>query len=168
LTVHAFLTVQCYLITGIRVNSAWTYTASFYYRFPTASSFRGNAKISLQTSNGQIIGSANVALSGAQTSWKQVTAKIKPTSSPSATDNRFVVTVDGAAASGQTINFALFSLFPPTFKNRANGMRKDIAEVCNIVPNITVYDPMLMAWLDSRPLLRCNPLSSDSPEAIIL
>ncbi|THU91945.1 arabinofuranosidase [Dendrothele bispora CBS 962.96] len=113
---------------GIRVNSAWTYTASFFYRFPTASSFRGNAVISLQTSSSQVLGSATVALSGAQTSWTQVTAKITPTSSPSATDNLFVVSVDGAAASGQTINFGLFSLFPPTFKNRANGMRMDVAE----------------------------------------
>ncbi|KAF5360002.1 hypothetical protein D9758_007637 [Tetrapyrgos nigripes] len=113
---------------GIRVNSAWTYTASFFYRFPTASSFRGNAQVSLQASNGQVLGSATVALSGAQTSWTQVTVKITPTSSPSATNNLFVVSLDGAAASGQTINFGLFSLFPPTFKDRANGMRMDIAE----------------------------------------
>jgi hypothetical protein len=39
------------------------------------------------------------------------------------------VTVDGASASGQTIFFSLFSLFPPTFKNRPNGMRMDIATV---------------------------------------
>lgn len=42
-------------------------------------------------------------------------------------NNRFVVTLDGAAASGQTINFGMFSLFPPTFNNHPNGLRQDIA-----------------------------------------
>ncbi|THU75846.1 hypothetical protein K435DRAFT_824679 [Dendrothele bispora CBS 962.96] len=110
---------------GIKVNSAWTYTASFYYRFPAATSLRGGATASLQASNGQTLGPTTVAISGAQTTWTQVTAKITPTSSPSAL-NKFVVSVDGAATSGQTINFGLFSLFPPTFNNRANGMRQDI------------------------------------------
>ena len=54
---------------------------------------------------------------------------MKPTKTASNTNNVFTVTLDGAAASGQTVNFALLSLFPPTFKNRPNGMRIDIAEV---------------------------------------
>ncbi|KAF8198626.1 alfa-L-arabinofuranosidase precursor [Pholiota molesta] len=63
-----------------------------------------------------------------QTAWKQVTVTLTPSTSASALTNLFTVTLDGASASGQTINFAMFSLFPPTFKNRANGMRVDIAE----------------------------------------
>lgn len=62
-------------------------------------------------------------------SWKQVTLKLKPHSSALDTDNIFFVTLNGAEAAGETIHFALFSLFPPTFKNRPNGMRVDIAEV---------------------------------------
>ncbi|THU91952.1 arabinofuranosidase [Dendrothele bispora CBS 962.96] len=111
---------------GINVDSSSTYSASFFYRFPTSSSFEGNAVVSLQTSNGDALGSVEVPISGSQTDFTQVTAKITPTSSASGTDNRFVVTVDGAA--GETVNFAMFSLFPPTFKDRANGMRVDLAE----------------------------------------
>ncbi|KAF9003407.1 arabinofuranosidase [Cyathus striatus] len=58
---------------------------------------------------------------------RTVTVKLKPTTTPSSTSNLFTITLDGASASGQTVNFAMLSLFPPTFKNRANGMRVDIA-----------------------------------------
>ncbi|KAF5359996.1 hypothetical protein D9758_007631 [Tetrapyrgos nigripes] len=125
---------------GIKVDSSWTYKASFYYRFTTASNFSGNAVISLQTSNGDLLGSAEVPISGAQTTFTQVNATITPTSTASGTDNLFVVTVDGAAAAGQTINFALFSLFPPTFKDRPNGMRIDLAET------LAEVGPSLFRW----------------------
>jgi alpha-N-arabinofuranosidase len=120
------------LCPGIKVNSSDTYSASFFYRFPTASSFRGTATVALQTSTGQILGATNVTLSGAQTSWLQINTTIKPTTTPESLTNNFTITVNGAAAAGQTIHFAMLSLFPPTFKNRPNGMRVDIAEVCKV------------------------------------
>ncbi|KAJ3777495.1 arabinofuranosidase [Lentinula raphanica] len=113
---------------GIKVNSSNTYNASFFYRFPTASSFSGTATVGLQTSTGQILGASNVTLSGSQTDWLQVITTIQPNTTPDSLTNNFTVTVDGGALAGQTINFAMFSLFPPTFKNRPNGMRVDIAE----------------------------------------
>lgn len=106
-----------------------TYTASFYYRFPTSSSFSGNVVIGLQSTSGQVFASATAQISGSQTSWKQISVTFTPSSGTTSTANLFTVTVDGSAASGQNINFAMFSLFPPTFKNRANGMRADIAGV---------------------------------------
>ncbi|KAJ3854007.1 glycoside hydrolase family 51 protein [Lentinula lateritia] len=113
---------------GIKVNSSDTYNASFFYRFPVASSFNVTATVGLQTSTGEFLGGTNVTLSGSQTSWLQVNATIQPTITPDSLTNNFTVTVDGAELAGQTINFAMFSLFPPTFKNRPNGMRIDIAE----------------------------------------
>ncbi|KAJ3784620.1 arabinofuranosidase [Lentinula aff. detonsa] len=113
---------------GIKVNSSNTYNASFFYRFPTASSSNGIATVGLQTSTGQVLGASNVTLNGSQTSWLQVFTTIQPSISPASLTNNFTVTVDGETLAGQTINFAMFSLFPPTFKNRPNGMRIDIAE----------------------------------------
>ncbi|KAI3613233.1 alpha-l-arabinofuranosidase a [Moniliophthora roreri] len=113
---------------GMKVTAGSTYKASFYYRFPSSTSFSGNAVVSLQTNGGQVLGSANVALSGSQTTWKKVTASITPTTSASNAQDKFVITIDGAAGSGKTIRFAMLSLFPPTFKNRENGMRADIAQ----------------------------------------
>ncbi|PPQ68457.1 LOW QUALITY PROTEIN: hypothetical protein CVT26_006044 [Gymnopilus dilepis] len=114
--------------SGIKVNARDTYKASFYYRFPTRSRSNVRAVLSLQSTSGQIFGSASVQLSGSQTTWKQVTATITPKTSSGDISNLFSITFDGASTSGQAINFAMFSLFPPTFKNRENGMRVDIAE----------------------------------------
>ncbi|KAF9237539.1 glycoside hydrolase family 51 protein [Melanogaster broomeanus] len=112
---------------GINVNAEWTYNASFYYKFPVASSFEGTAIIALQSADGQVYASASVPISGSQQTWRQVAVPLRPSSSPTSTANNFTVTFDGADAAGQTIDFAMFSLFPPTFKDRANGLRIDVA-----------------------------------------
>ncbi|KAN0092522.1 glycoside hydrolase family 51 protein [Tylopilus felleus] len=112
---------------GIQVNSEWTYNASFYYRFPAVSSFNGTATIALQGSDDHLYASASVPIMGSQTTWNQITLSLKPTASSNSTANNFTVTFDAANAAGQTINFAMFSLFPPTFKNRENGMSIDLA-----------------------------------------
>ncbi|EIM87070.1 glycoside hydrolase family 51 protein [Stereum hirsutum FP-91666 SS1] len=113
---------------GININSSWTYNASFFYRFPsTTPSTNLTASINLQTSSGTVLGTATAALVPS-TTWTQVFVRIKPTASASDANNNFTVTFSGAQAAGRTVNFAMFSLFPPTFKGRVNGMRMDIAE----------------------------------------
>ncbi|KAI0065236.1 glycoside hydrolase [Artomyces pyxidatus] len=111
---------------GINVNSSWTYTASFFYRFPsTLPSSHVNAHVSLISASGTVFATQSAPLS-LTSSWTQLSLSLKPSHSAPSILNNFTVTVD--AASGTTINFALFSLFPPTFKNQKNGMRIDIAE----------------------------------------
>lgn len=114
---------------GIKVNSSWVYDASLYFKFPTASSYSGTLTLALQTTGGQVLAKQTTTIKGSQTQWAQVQMKLQPTTTLPNTDNIFTVTVDGSEAAGQTIHFAMFSLFPPTFKNRPNGMRIDIAEV---------------------------------------
>lgn len=114
---------------GIKVDSAWTYNASLYYRFPNATSFSGTLKISLQSSSSAVLASTSLRISGSQTNWTQLKTTLIPKVNVLDTNNTFTVTMDGADAAGQSINFALFSLFPPTYKGRENGMRMDIAEV---------------------------------------
>lgn len=63
--------------------------------------------------------------------------------SPNSTANNFTITFDGAEAAGQTINFAMFSLLPPTFNNRENGMRINIS---------TVRDDIGALWCDGLPI----------------
>ena len=130
------------------MDSAWTYKASFYYKFPTKSSFRGTATVGLQTSVGKVLASKRVNIRGT-TSWTKVDVELKPTASALDTNNVFVVTINGAG--GQTINFAMFSLFPPTFKNRPNGMRIDIAEVNSFL------DPVISANLIVQALVEMGP-----------
>ncbi|KAL1724264.1 glycoside hydrolase superfamily [Schizophyllum commune] len=113
---------------GIKVTESTTYNASFYYKVTQESNFSGDATIALQSSSGDVIASATIPVSGSQTEWTQVAAELTPSSSAGDVNNVFTVTLDGAAAAGLTFDFALFSLFPPTFKDRPNGLRPDIAQ----------------------------------------
>ena len=114
---------------GIKVDSSWAYKASFYYRFPASSTFCGTLTAGLKTNRGTVLAQGTTQISGMTTGWTHVNFDLKPTSSAPDNDNSFFISVDGAEAAGQTINFAMLSLFPPTFKDRPNGMRIDIAEV---------------------------------------
>lgn len=114
---------------GIKVDSTWTYNASLFYRFPTSSSETATLTVALHSSSGQTLASASSTIHGTDTTWKQLQFSLKPTATASNVDNTFVVTVKPSSTSAATtVNFALLSLFPPTFKNRPNGMRLDIAE----------------------------------------
>ncbi|PIL37709.1 hypothetical protein GSI_01403 [Ganoderma sinense ZZ0214-1] len=113
---------------GIKVDSSWTYKASFYYRFPASSSFSGTLTVGLRANGGTVLAHASTEVHGSTTSWTQVNLELKPASSAPDVNNSFFISVDGAEAAGQTINFAMLSLFPPTFKDRPNGLRIDIAE----------------------------------------
>lgn len=114
---------------GLKVEKGVIYTASFFYRFPTTSSFRGNVAVGFQTSSGLTLGSTSVAISGAQTTWLQVTVTFSPVQNAFNNNNYFTIVLDSTAAAGQTIHFAMLSLFPPTFRSRVNGLRPDLATV---------------------------------------
>jgi alpha-N-arabinofuranosidase len=105
------------------VQSGWKYTGSFYAK---SDSYTGSVTVSLVSTSGTTY--ATKVLSGVTSSWKKFTFDFKPTASAPDTKNVFRVTVDGASSSGKTIYFGMFSLFPPTYRNRPNGMRVDLAE----------------------------------------
>ncbi|TFY60379.1 hypothetical protein EVG20_g7441 [Dentipellis fragilis] len=113
---------------GINVNASWTYEASLFVRFPaTLPSASPSLNFSLTSTTGTVFASKAVTIKPSA-SWTHVNVTLKPTRSAPSTANNFTVTFDGAALAGSTVNFALFSLFPPTFKSQKNGMRADIAE----------------------------------------
>ena len=85
--------------------------------------------MSLRSSSGETLASTPLHISGSQTNWTRLQATLQATTAPDDNNNAFCVTVDGPEAADQTINFALLSLFPPTYKGRENGMRIDIANV---------------------------------------
>ncbi|KAJ7222879.1 glycoside hydrolase [Mycena haematopus] len=108
---------------GIKVQSGWTYQGSFYAK---AATFTGAVTVSLKSTRGTVF--ASKAITGITTSWKKFTFEFQPSVSADTDDNVFNVVVDGKAAAGHTIFFGMFSLFPPTFRGRENGMRIDLAE----------------------------------------
>jgi alpha-N-arabinofuranosidase len=62
------------------------------------------------------------------TRWTEHTFELTPSYNASNSNNTFSVTFDPAGTDKGTLDFNLISLFPPTYKNRANGLRVDIAQ----------------------------------------
>ncbi|KAF8644260.1 hypothetical protein AX16_008615 [Volvariella volvacea WC 439] len=108
---------------GIKVQAGWTYKGSFYAKSP---SFTGAVTVSLKSTRGTVY--ATKTVQGLSKNWKKFTFDFKPTESAPDHENVFNVVLDGRAAAGATAYFGMFSLFPPTFRGRENGMRIDLAE----------------------------------------
>ncbi|KAK0209068.1 glycoside hydrolase [Desarmillaria ectypa] len=108
---------------GIKVQAGWTYKGSFYVK---SSNFTGSLTVSLKSAQGTIY--ASKTLGGVSSEWQKLTFELRPDVSAPSDDNVFSVVFDGSKATSQTIFFGLFSLFPPTFRGRENGMRVDLAE----------------------------------------
>ncbi|KAJ7885091.1 arabinofuranosidase [Mycena olivaceomarginata] len=111
---------------GINVVAHTKYTASLYYRLPAE--FPPHAA----AADGTRLASHSTPLHANTTrGWTHINTVLTPTQTPPSTANSFTIIVEGGASSapaGLEVHFALLSLFPPTFKGRANGMRADIAE----------------------------------------
>jgi alpha-N-arabinofuranosidase len=114
---------------GIKVE-AQTYNASFFYKpLSGASVGGGKLTIGLRNSDGSVtFGSTSVDVSGASVDkWSNFLSLITVTSAaPSVSNQLFIEFPPG---SNGDFEFNLISCFPPTFKNRINGARKDIAQV---------------------------------------
>ncbi|GLB43574.1 putative alpha-L-arabinofuranosidase C-terminus [Lyophyllum shimeji] len=108
---------------GIKVQQGWTYKGSFYAKSDT---FTGKVAVSLKSIQGTVFASHTVG--GVSKDWKKFTFEFQPITSAPNDENVFNVVVDGKAAAGKIIHFGMFSLFPPTFRGRENGMRIDLAE----------------------------------------
>jgi alpha-N-arabinofuranosidase len=120
---------------GIKVE-AQTYKSSFFYKPLSGSSLPGGKlTVELRDSISQMTyGSAAVDVSSAPTDkWSKFSALIVvPSAAPSA-NNSFVV--EFPQDSVGDFEFNLISLFPPTYKDRENGARIDIAQAfANLKP----------------------------------
>jgi alpha-L-arabinofuranosidase len=105
---------------GIGVKEGGNYELSFWAR---SEGFSGELTATLETTEGKLASTA-VKIGGLGREWKQYRATLKGTKTePKA---RFVL----AANTKGTVWLDVVSLFPQhTFKNRPNGLRKDIAEM---------------------------------------
>ncbi|KAK4704830.1 alpha-L-arabinofuranosidase, partial [Phenoliferia sp. Uapishka_3] len=111
---------------GISVKPSWNYTASFYVK--SSSALASPINVSLTNIDGTVLATEVAVPSGSVTdSWTQYTTILYPTSTPSSVNNSLQVTFDAGDKGGE-IYFALFSLFPPTYKGRENGLRIDLME----------------------------------------
>ena len=107
---------------GIPVRPDTRYHASLLAR--TESGFTGPVTVSIVSDDGRTVYAAE-KFSGLAADWKKFeltlkTGKVDPTAAA-----RLVITLDRPG----TVWFGLVSLFPPTWNDRPNGLRKDLMQM---------------------------------------
>lgn len=100
------------------------YTGSFYVK----GAYKGSFTASLLSSSGKVLATTKVASKSVANDWVQHEFVLAPKEKASDTKNKFSLTFDGSKASSGSLDFNLISLFPPTWNDRPNGMRKDLMQ----------------------------------------
>jgi alpha-N-arabinofuranosidase len=108
---------------GIPVKPNASYKVMFYAK--AAAGFRGPVTASIVSNDG-----ATVAATGQvpriTESWQKYELTIKTAANAKASpENKFMLSTDKPGS----VWFGFVSLFPPTYKNRANGFRQDLMEL---------------------------------------
>jgi alpha-L-arabinofuranosidase len=106
---------------GIPVRPNTHYQASFYAK--AAPGFDGPIMVSIVGDDGTVQAKAQVShLSG---SWQKYQVKLVTGSVTSSAKNHLLISTNHPG----TVWLSVVSLFPPTYKNRANGNREDIMQL---------------------------------------
>ncbi|XP_037033096.1 probable alpha-L-arabinofuranosidase A [Bradysia coprophila] len=118
---------------GIPIRPDYTfYNASFYAK--SATNFNGPLTVTIESSDGSII-YASAVVPQISSTFQKYEVSLVPTAaliqSPTL-DVVFVISIEATASAiideGTQIFFQLVSLYPPTWRNKPNGLRIDIAE----------------------------------------
>jgi alpha-N-arabinofuranosidase len=107
---------------GIPVRPKTTYHASFYAK--AANGFNGPLTVAITSNDGKTT-FASGKVTGVGDDWKKFEVTLKTSRVKSSKDNQFTIT----ATTPGTVWFSQVSLFPPTYKDSANGNRPDIMQL---------------------------------------
>ncbi len=105
---------------GMNAVEGKEYKLSFWAKSPT--SYKGTITARLQSASGESLGETKMRVALSK-DWKKYTTTITATGNDPKAE--FTLTSDKAGE----IQLDVVSLFPPTFKNRENGMRPDLAQM---------------------------------------
>ncbi|KAK8068862.1 hypothetical protein PG994_005478 [Apiospora phragmitis] len=101
------------------------YTGSFWVK----GDYEGSFTASLQSKlTGEVFGSTEIRAKTSPSEWVEHEFKLTPTKDAPNSNNTFSLTFDAAGVKDGSLDFNLISLFPPTYKDRKNGLRIDLAE----------------------------------------
>jgi alpha-N-arabinofuranosidase len=107
---------------GIPVHPKTEYRASLWAR--AEAGFFDPLTVSIVSDDGRTV-YASGEISGLTTEWKKFEATLKTGNVTPTAQARFAITLDQPG----TVRLGLVSLFPPTWNNRPNGLRKDIMQM---------------------------------------
>ncbi|KAH8731718.1 glycoside hydrolase superfamily [Phaeosphaeriaceae sp. PMI808] len=101
------------------------YTGSFWVK----GDYKGHFTASLESNlTSEIFGEVKVPSKAIGNEWIEHKFELFPKKNAPNSNNTFSITFDPKGAATGALDFNLISLFPPTYKNRKNGLRIDIAE----------------------------------------
>ncbi len=104
--------------------SSQTYRGTFWVK----GSYNGTFTASLESNiTNEVFGTVEVASKSVPGNWTEHIFHLVPTKQAPNSNNTFSLTFDASKAEGGVLDFNLISLFPPTYKNRENGLRVDLA-----------------------------------------
>ncbi|KAF2022959.1 glycoside hydrolase [Setomelanomma holmii] len=101
------------------------YTGSFWVHGSYDGSFTASLESNLTS---DVFASIEIPSRCATGEWVEHTYELTPEKDAPNSNNTVTITFDPKGVSGGGLDFNLISLFPPTFKNRKNGLRVDLAE----------------------------------------
>lgn len=107
---------------GIPVKPETRYRATFYAK--AAPEFAGSFAIAIESADGATV-YARATTPRLSSEWKKYTVTLRTGKIAPTSNTRFALTVDRPG----TVWLSLVSLFPPTWKNRPNGLRPDLMQM---------------------------------------
>ena len=101
------------------------YTGSFWVKGAYTGSFTASLQSNLTN---ETFGSIEVQSKAVASEWTEHEFELVPEKDAPSSNNTFSITFDPSGTKDGSLDFNLISLFPPTYKDRRNGLRVDIAE----------------------------------------
>jgi uncharacterized protein (TIGR03437 family) len=119
---------------GMKLSHGATYTATVWAK--AADGFQGPLNLTLESADGTVL--AQATIDGVSADWRKYVRLLTVNNPQGGTaDNSVVLTT----TSPGTVWLQLVSLFPPTWKARANGLRTDIADALAALRPTTMRFP---------------------------
>ncbi|KAL8377635.1 hypothetical protein RB595_008364 [Gaeumannomyces hyphopodioides] len=101
------------------------YTGSFWVK----GGYEGKFVASFQSAlTNDVFGSVEIESKAKGDEWVEHEVVLVPEKDAPSSNNTFAITFDRAGLKGDSLDFNLISMFPPTYKGRKNGLRIDLAE----------------------------------------
>ncbi|KAG0142670.1 hypothetical protein CROQUDRAFT_81886 [Cronartium quercuum f. sp. fusiforme G11] len=117
---------------GIKINQQWTYTATFHAKLSRKTVGKCGPKLAVQLISRDhprpVFVEKNITSSCLEQTWKKFEVKIRPDRSATNANNAFAIKFTSNSQTVEAVHVTLVNLIPPTFNNRTNGVRMDLAE----------------------------------------
>ena len=118
---------------GVPVAGGRAYRVSFFAK--ASARFNGPLTVSLESADGSR-SFATARVGGLTPAWRRFTTTLRvPAGVSESTGNRFVIGIDNRTGpatpvpAGTSVWLQVVSVFPPTYRNRPNGLRPDLVEL---------------------------------------